>query len=1003
MADVAITAASDNNLLQYDSALGQWTNRTYLALNEIADPGLAPATEAWLHLENTAGISQLQLNDSVRSWAVMQDQFIIARNTSGGILAIGTAVKVTGSTGQRPEIAAADADTHDHAIGILSQALANNAFGRVQITGLVTGLDTSAFTAGQQLYVSSTAGVLTATPPSHPSSSQGVAVCIYSHANNGILFVFHHEDSHGGDASWADTFYIGSSLTDRAVFDITGSALTASRTFKFPDASGTLTTAENATTITGFWAFGAGSIDVYGSGSGTVYIGDDTAALNEKWYGLTSSVGTFKLNAILDAGGGEKAVLSVDRTGTTVASMIYGNATDFPTHAWWCAQNAANQFKFDSGGLQRIEFWGGTDYAGGGVLSDQVGGATTGSSWWEITTRGRTSATSNLEAGLWLGHVRGSDATHLASVSGDGSGEVIFWGNDSAATPTQSIFARIHGEVETVSATNLAGGIKFLTHSGTGARLQGQTERLHMKASGELALGTDGWFTFDEHASAPATPAAGRVALYAKDDGLLYSKDDAGLETVVTGGGDGGGGGGDASIPTFVRATSADQSVTSSTTLVTATDLTVDLEAGKKYIIEFHVRHQISAAGDFKGDFNYTGTATDFKASYHRWNTTGEVSGVFRQDLNALGTLWTWTVASLVDGVANFIVSITTTTAGTLSMRFAQNTSDATPAKVLRGSYIRAQEAPGTWGAGAVVGGGTSSEYIAVQATEMSLVSTAVATDTELTVALEAGIYEIEAFVACYAHATPDLEIQWAYTGTTSSVNMTRNAMRGTTEGIEQYAALPAVYTMTTTAEYGIHWHGMIVVSTSGTFKLQARQVTSSATADYIRKGSWLRTTKIDASGYIGGKITKYAIADQSKTADTTLADDAILVATLSANKKYKAQFTIYTNTAAAPDLKYDLNFTGTTTSMLARAFHGVVTTASIPTSTSTFAMHLSSAFNVVRSHTISGTDTIMHQIEVTVEVGATGGVLSYRWAQDTSSATAVVRRRNSCLEVTEM
>lgn len=34
--------------------------------------------------------------------------------------------------------------------------------------------------------------------------------------------------------------------------------------------------------------------------------------------------------------------------------------------------------------------------------------------------------------------------------------------------------------------------------------------------------------------AAPATPAAGTVVLYAKTDGLLYSKDDAGAETPLS-------------------------------------------------------------------------------------------------------------------------------------------------------------------------------------------------------------------------------------------------------------------------------------------------------------------------------------------------------------------------------------------------------------------------------------------------------------------------------------
>lgn len=45
-------------------------------------------------------------------------------------------------------------------------------------------------------------------------------------------------------------------------------------------------------------------------------------------------------------------------------------------------------------------------------------------------------------------------------------------------------------------------------------------------------------------AAAPATPSAGEVKLYAKTDGLLYSKDDAGTETLVSGGAGGGAGAG---------------------------------------------------------------------------------------------------------------------------------------------------------------------------------------------------------------------------------------------------------------------------------------------------------------------------------------------------------------------------------------------------------------------------------------------------------------------------
>lgn len=41
-------------------------------------------------------------------------------------------------------------------------------------------------------------------------------------------------------------------------------------------------------------------------------------------------------------------------------------------------------------------------------------------------------------------------------------------------------------------------------------------------------------------AAAPSTPAASRVVVYAKSDGLMYSKDDAGTETLMSGGAGGG-------------------------------------------------------------------------------------------------------------------------------------------------------------------------------------------------------------------------------------------------------------------------------------------------------------------------------------------------------------------------------------------------------------------------------------------------------------------------------
>lgn len=100
-------------------------------------------------------------------------------NASGATITKGTAVYVNGSnagTGY-PTIAGAKADAFATAqcFGIVTADIANNSAGYVTTSGLVD-LDTSAYTAGDTLYVSATtAGALTNTPPAAPNYRVRVA------------------------------------------------------------------------------------------------------------------------------------------------------------------------------------------------------------------------------------------------------------------------------------------------------------------------------------------------------------------------------------------------------------------------------------------------------------------------------------------------------------------------------------------------------------------------------------------------------------------------------------------------------------------------------------------------------------------------------------------------------------------------------------------------------------------------------------------------------------
>lgn len=115
------------------------------------------------------------------------------RNTTGATLTKGTAVYISGATGQIPTVSKALATsdaTSAQTLGLMTDDLANNTNGYVTVIGLISNINTSAYTDGQQLYLSgTTAGTLTATKPYAPIHLVYVAVVEHAHPTQGKLFV----------------------------------------------------------------------------------------------------------------------------------------------------------------------------------------------------------------------------------------------------------------------------------------------------------------------------------------------------------------------------------------------------------------------------------------------------------------------------------------------------------------------------------------------------------------------------------------------------------------------------------------------------------------------------------------------------------------------------------------------------------------------------------------------------------------------------------------------
>jgi hypothetical protein len=121
------------------------------------------------------------------------DQHVQVYNQTGSTIAKRKVVRQSGSSGTRlkVDLALADGDPNSATtIGVTAQSISNNSSGFIITSGLLTAVDTSAFTEGDVLWLSSTSsGDITNTRPTQPAHGVRIGYCIKSSAGAGIIYV----------------------------------------------------------------------------------------------------------------------------------------------------------------------------------------------------------------------------------------------------------------------------------------------------------------------------------------------------------------------------------------------------------------------------------------------------------------------------------------------------------------------------------------------------------------------------------------------------------------------------------------------------------------------------------------------------------------------------------------------------------------------------------------------------------------------------------------------
>jgi len=159
----------------------------YIDVNTAAIPANPIAGKLRLYVEDIKGFPFFSFRDStgmIRK--IVRDSVFVGKNVTGVTIPAFRAVYASGSESDVPTLALAKSNSIDTmpAIGITTEAIDDDGYGRVMQVGLLENVNTSSFSAGNVVYVSPTsAGLVTATPPIYPNIRQEVGTILVAAAS----------------------------------------------------------------------------------------------------------------------------------------------------------------------------------------------------------------------------------------------------------------------------------------------------------------------------------------------------------------------------------------------------------------------------------------------------------------------------------------------------------------------------------------------------------------------------------------------------------------------------------------------------------------------------------------------------------------------------------------------------------------------------------------------------------------------------------------------------
>jgi hypothetical protein len=201
---VGPASATDNAITRFDLTTGKLIQNSTVLLDDNGKLGQVDAIDFNTTPVTAIAAKRLQWNDAEGSLQlglkggnvhshISEDLFLYGYNNSGSPMTKGQVVRINGSSGLRPVVSLAQADGNPNSadtMGVVAEAIANNAQGLVQVLGIMTNLNTNSFNDGDVLYLSPTvAGQLVNTKPVAPDHLVRVAYCVKKSGGAGEIYI----------------------------------------------------------------------------------------------------------------------------------------------------------------------------------------------------------------------------------------------------------------------------------------------------------------------------------------------------------------------------------------------------------------------------------------------------------------------------------------------------------------------------------------------------------------------------------------------------------------------------------------------------------------------------------------------------------------------------------------------------------------------------------------------------------------------------------------------